>query len=141
MKSKAAHLPPVSKTPGRADGVTYETIPGAPGEFFRYSPYRAKLSTVACAKRWRAAQSATGYAADQIEKCRSCELGALHSGAKIVRYSTLYGSLVCPRWVSEIPGSSGERGAFLAPIASMSSLRGETRRVLAQEWRRSSAGA
>jgi hypothetical protein len=97
MRSTDNHQPPVAAAPHLADGVEYRTIPGAPAPSFGCARYRAKLLTTACAKRWRHAQTARGYAADQIEKCRSCPIGASHSGQAVVRYSTLYDSPICPR--------------------------------------------
>src|SRR6266404_7217461 len=97
MRSKASGQPPVAATPHLADGVEYRTIPGAPAPSFGCGRYRAQLLTTACAKRWRQAQAAKGWAAEQIERCRGCPIGAQHSGEKIVRYSTLFDSPICPR--------------------------------------------
>jgi hypothetical protein len=97
MPSKAHSQPPVAASPHLADGVEYKTIPGAPAPSFGCARYRAQLLTTACAKRWRQAQTARGYAADQIEKCRGCPIGAQHAGEKTVRYSMLFDSPICPR--------------------------------------------
>jgi hypothetical protein len=97
MRSKANRRPPVAATVHLADGVEYETTPGAPAPSFGCVPYRARLLTTACSKRWRQAQVATGWAAEQIERCRGCAIGAAHAGEKTVRYSTLYDSPICPR--------------------------------------------
>ncbi len=64
---------------------------------FECKLYRARLMTVACARRWRQAQTARGYAAEQTSLCRGCAIGAAHAGEKIVRYSTLYDSPICSR--------------------------------------------
>jgi hypothetical protein len=81
----------------RADGVEYFSFPGATGQFFLCAAYRAKLSTTACAKRWREAQKAEGHAANAIERCRGCAIGASHAGEKAVHYSILYGTGICHR--------------------------------------------
>jgi len=81
----------------RAAGVTYTAIAGAPGLYFDCAPYHAKLSTTACAKRWREAQAAGGDTAARVEKCRGCPIGAQHADEAVVRYSVLYGSEICPR--------------------------------------------
>src|SRR6266481_2000895 len=98
MTSSASSQPTVAADTHRAAGISYSEIPGAPGQFFTCAAYRAKLSTSACARRWRQAQTARGYAADQIEKCRGCPIGAQHAGEKTVRYSMLFDSPICPRW-------------------------------------------
>jgi hypothetical protein len=75
----------------------YFSYPGASGRFFECVAYRARLSTTACADRWRTSQQATGYDAERFEKCRSCPLGASHAGQPVVVYSQLYGKSICPR--------------------------------------------
>ena len=80
-----------------APGVTYSTIDGAPGRFFRCQPYRATLSTTACADRWRTAQRATGITAARFEKCQRCPIGAAHAGEGAVHYSSLFGRPICCR--------------------------------------------
>src|SRR6266404_2985817 len=97
MRSTDNHQPPVAAAPRLADGVEYRTIPGAPAPSFGCARYRAQLLTTACAKRWRQAQTAKGFAADAIERCRGCPIGAQHAGEKIVRYSMLFDSPICPR--------------------------------------------
>jgi hypothetical protein len=87
---------PPAATP-RSDGVDYFSIDEAKGEFFRCLPYRATLSTTACAQRWREAQRASGNAAARYEKCRTCPIGAAHSGETVVYYSPLYGKPICSR--------------------------------------------
>ena len=37
--------------------IEYFSFPGADGKFFTCQAYRAKLSTVSCAKRWRESQT------------------------------------------------------------------------------------
>ena len=81
----------------RAAGVAYAGIDGAPGLFFDCQPYRAKLSTKACARRWRSAQQARGEAAERFAKCRGCSIGAAHAGEAEVHYSILFGANICPR--------------------------------------------
>ncbi len=97
MRSKANRRPPVAATVHLADGVEYETIPGAPAPSFGCVPYRARLLTTACSNRWRKAQAATGWAAEQIERCRGCQIGAHHAGERFVRYSSLFGKDICSR--------------------------------------------
>jgi hypothetical protein len=81
-----------------ADEVNYFTVDGCDRlKFFRCEPYRATLSTGACAERWKVAQQAVGYDADRFEKCRACPIGAEHAGQPVVIYSCLYGKSICPR--------------------------------------------
>jgi len=81
----------------RAAGVEYSGIDGALGLFFHCQPYRAKLSTTACASRWRSSQWARGEAADQFARCRGCPVGAQHAGQKHFHRSKIYGNARCPR--------------------------------------------
>jgi hypothetical protein len=81
----------------RAAGVAYATIDGAPGLFFVCQRYHARLSTTACASRWRSAQRARGEAADQFARCRGCTIGAQHAGERHFARSKIYGCEVCPR--------------------------------------------
>jgi len=81
----------------RAAGIAYTAIDGAPGAFFTCTAYRAKLSTTACASRWRSAQRARGEATDQFARCRGCPTGAAHAGEAVVHYSVLFGANICPR--------------------------------------------
>jgi hypothetical protein len=97
MRSTVPGQPPVASDAHRASGVTYNVIDGAAAPMFDCRPYRAKLLTTACAKRWRQAQKAKGYAAEAVECCRGCSIGAAHAGEAVVRYSTLYDSTICPR--------------------------------------------
>jgi hypothetical protein len=97
MQSKASSQPPIAVTPHLAHGVDYRAIPGAPAPSFECVRYRAQLLTTACSKRWRQAQTAKGFAADAIERCRGCPIGAQHAGEKIVRYSSLFGKDICSR--------------------------------------------
>lgn len=80
-----------------ASDIRYFTYPGASGSYFRCEPYRATMSKTACAARWQEAQQARGFAADRLEKCKACRLGAIHAGKPVVQYSSFYGKLVCPR--------------------------------------------
>ena len=81
----------------RAAGVEYCGIDGALGLFFHCQPYRAKLSTTACASRWRSSQWARGEAADQFARCRGCPVGAQHAGQKHFHRSRIYGIARCVR--------------------------------------------
>ncbi len=85
------------QTRDHSNDVEYFAIEGAPGQFFHCRPYSARLSTTACARRWREAQRATGQEAFRFEKCRGCPIGAAHAGEKLVQYSSLFGSDICPR--------------------------------------------
>jgi hypothetical protein len=78
-------------------GIEYFNFPGAVGQFFDCAAYRAKLSTTACAQRWREAQTVTGHEAYRFDRCRGCPIGAEHAGEKIIRYSFLFDSVMCPR--------------------------------------------
>ena len=97
MAANDIGLPPNDTAAPRAEGVEYFSVDGAKGEFFRCLPYRATLSTTACAQRWREAQRATGNAVARYEKCRTCPIGAAHSGEGVVYYSPLYGKPICCR--------------------------------------------
>jgi hypothetical protein len=81
----------------RVAGVAYTSIDGAPGAFFTCQPYRAKLSTTACAARWRATQRSRGEAAEQIIRCRGCSIGAQHAGERYIARSAIFGTARCPR--------------------------------------------
>jgi hypothetical protein len=81
----------------RADDVGYFEYPGCDLPFFRCTPYRASLSTSACAGRWRAARDAKGAQADRFEKCRGCPIGAAHAGEAVITYSAYYDTSICPR--------------------------------------------
>jgi hypothetical protein len=87
----------ISAAEAAASGVTYLTIEGAPGmRFFDCRPYRAKLSTTACAQRGMA-QKATGDAAARFEKCLRCPVGSAHSGQAVTYCSQFYGKSICTR--------------------------------------------
>jgi hypothetical protein len=43
------------------------------------------------------AQTAKGDRADRLVACRSCPIGAAHSGKALIHYSALYETLICPR--------------------------------------------
>jgi hypothetical protein len=97
MNACAYHQPAEAATSPRAAGVTYSTIPGVSGDFFRCGPYKATVSTSACAKRWRKAQTAKSFALDTIHLCRGCSLGSIHSGERPIKYSVLYEAGICAR--------------------------------------------
>jgi hypothetical protein len=97
MGSRARRQPPVAIAIHLAEGIDYETIPGAPAPTFRCERYRATLMVTACATRWRKAQEARGEAGDAVALCRACPIGAGHAGEAVVRYSRLYRSDICPR--------------------------------------------
>jgi hypothetical protein len=80
-----------------AQGVAYFSLGEFPGEFFRCLPYRATIAPGACGKRWRAAQTATGYAVDKFSNCRDCRIGAAHAGEDHVSYSFYFETMICPR--------------------------------------------
>jgi hypothetical protein len=98
-----------------APGVAYTASDYAPGlRLFQCEPYRATLSTKACADRWRIAEDASTPSAGRGRRdalsnyqredlvaryrhCRGCPLGAAHAGRQIVRYSAWYGRGICPR--------------------------------------------
>jgi hypothetical protein len=78
--------------------VAYINYPGLTGtKLFRCEPYRATLTTIACSKRWRESQTTRGQDSSQVEKCRGCPLGAIHSGEQPVFYSALFDMAICPR--------------------------------------------
>lgn len=81
----------------RADGVSYFKFEGTSADFFRCEPYRASMSTDACAKRWNAAQASAGRQPDPYERCQACSIGAAHAGKAQVHYSKHFGQSFCPR--------------------------------------------
>ena len=94
MRTAPEQTPPAPPAEHRAEGVAYVQIAGAPGIYFGCQPYRAKLSTAACARRWREAQTDRGA---KFEKCRGCPIGAAHAGETAVYYSKLYDANMCTR--------------------------------------------
>jgi hypothetical protein len=78
-------------------GVSVMNIEGSARQFFRCEPYRATLSTTACADRWRLAQHVIGYDADRFEKCRDCRVGASMAGERHVHRSAIFNLGICPR--------------------------------------------
>lgn len=84
--------------PNSAPDVSYFESPSAPGlRMFACGPLRAAMSVKGCARRWREAQLAAGPRAEEMATCRGCATGALHAGARHVRYSKFYGQSICPR--------------------------------------------
>ena len=64
-----------------AEDVEYGTSPLAPDlVMFTCPEYGARLSTVACAKRWSRADRYRPGVGDPYERCRGCPLGARHAG-------------------------------------------------------------
>jgi hypothetical protein len=91
-------VPPVNApAPHAAEGIAYFAVDGAEGDYFECGPYRARLSTTACAKRWRGAQVAMDAAAERLEKCRSCAIGAAHAGQRQIYRSPIYAASICRR--------------------------------------------
>jgi hypothetical protein len=80
-----------------AEGVSYFAMPGVEGQWFRCGPFRATLSTTACARRWREAQTAVKVEAERLERCRVCLLGSVHAGERGGFRSPLFHAEICPR--------------------------------------------
>jgi len=81
----------------KSPGIQYSTVPGCARSFFRCAPYQATISTDACAGRFGVAQTARDEALEAVLHCRTCIVGAAHSGRTVTRFAALYGSLICPR--------------------------------------------
>lgn len=97
-KRKVEELPEAPFAPMEAPGVVYASDTAAPAlKMFRCEPYRANLTMKGCGQRWREAQVATGEAADRVQACRGCSIGALHAGFRPIRYSAWFGVQICPR--------------------------------------------
>jgi hypothetical protein len=80
----------------RADGVTYQEVPGLPDGvlMFRCERYKAALLTTACAKRHASSYGPAGAVGESLEKCRGCPIGLAHLGGESVsRPSILTGQL------------------------------------------------
>jgi hypothetical protein len=98
VKRKVEELPEAPNAPAEAPGIVYTTTEHAPGlKLFRCEAYRATLSTVACAARWRKATDAYGELGDSLAKCKTCSIGACHAGRGLINYPTWYGAKICPR--------------------------------------------
>jgi hypothetical protein len=84
--------------PVDAPGLAYFQVAGGDGlKFLHCGPHAMTLSQRGCGARWRAAQIATGEAAEAAYACRTCPLGAAHAGHEHVASHALYGAKICPR--------------------------------------------
>jgi hypothetical protein len=80
-----------------APGVTYHQVPGCDRQFFRCSALVATISTLACAANWRKAQELRPDDVSALHKCRTCPIGAAHSGESVVERSPIFGMSLCAR--------------------------------------------
>jgi len=88
-----------------AAGVAYTESPFAPGlKLFACAPYKATMTTSACALRWEKAQDVRGEDAYRFAHCRRCPIGSEHAGRGVVRYSQHHKTDLCLRC-----GSGGRR--------------------------------
>jgi hypothetical protein len=80
-----------------APGVTYHQVIGCDRQFFRCIGLSATLSTDACAANWRKAQELRPDDVSALHRCRTCRVGAAHSGETVVERSPIFGMSFCPR--------------------------------------------
>lgn len=103
-----------AEQPAQAETYVHRSHPGlaytqAYGlHLFQCEPYRARLTSKACAARYREANDARGREAERIVHCRSCPIGASHAGVDQTYFSQYYDTLLCPRchktWLRIIKG-------------------------------------
>jgi len=72
----------------------YFKIEGAPGRYFRCTPYGASMSPSGCAGMYAAEK---GNRDGRHHHCNGCKVGACHSGEVLTESSCIYGSKLCPR--------------------------------------------
>lgn len=81
----------------RIDGIKYGNFPGLQHPTFRCQPREATLSIPACVGMFQRAQAARGREAERYTACKTCSVGAAHTGVELILSSWLFDTMICPR--------------------------------------------